>query len=32
MLKAKSILRDLKHNLKGKKRVFNYYDVEHNAR
>ena len=23
---------DLKHNLKGKKRVFNYYDVEHNER
>ena len=32
MLKAKRILNDLKHNLKGKKRVFNYYDVEHNER
>lgn len=32
MLKAKRILNDLKHNLKGKKRVFNYYDVEHNVR
>ena len=32
MLKAKRILYDLKHNLKGKKRVFNYYDVEHNVR
>lgn len=30
MLKAKRILNDLKHNLKGTKRVFNYYDVEHN--
>ena len=32
MLKAKRILNDLKHNLKGTKRVFNYYDVEHNER
>ena len=32
MLKAKRILRDLKHNLKGTKRVFNYYDVDHNVR
>ena len=32
MLKAKRILNDLKHNLKGKKRVFNYYDVMHNER
>jgi len=32
MLKAKKILNDLKHNLKGTKRVFNYYDVEHNER
>lgn len=32
MLKAKRILRDLKHNLKGKARIFNYYDVEHNVR
>jgi hypothetical protein len=32
MKKAKSIIRDLKHNLKGTKRVFNYYDVEHNMR
>lgn len=30
MLKAKRILNDLKHNLKGTKRVFNYYDVKHN--
>ena len=30
MLKAKRILNDLKHNLKGTKRVFGYYDVEHN--
>ena len=32
MLKAKKILNDLKHNLKGTKRVFNYYDVDHNER
>lgn len=32
MLKAKRILNDLKHNLKGTKRVFGYYDVEHNER
>ena len=32
MLKAKRILNDLKHNLKGTKRVFNYYDVKHNER
>ena len=32
MLKAKRILNDLKHNLKGTKRVFNYYDVDHNER
>ena len=32
MKKAKRILNDLKHNLKGTKRVFNYYDVEHNER
>ena len=32
MLKAKRILNDLKHNLKGTKRIFNYYDVEHNMR
>lgn len=30
MKKAKRILNDLKHNLKGTKRVFNYYDVNHN--
>lgn len=30
MLKAKRILNDLKHNLKGTKRVFGYYDVVHN--
>ena len=30
MKKAKRILNDLKHNLKGTKRVFNYYDVDHN--
>lgn len=32
MLKAKRIINDLKHNLKGTKRIFNYYDVEHNVR
>ena len=32
MLKAKRILNALKHNLKGTKKVFNYYDVEHNER
>lgn len=32
MLKAKRILHDLKHNLKCKKRVFNYFDVKHNIR
>ena len=32
MLKAKRILNDLKHNLKGTKRVFGCYDVNHNER
>ena len=32
MLKAKRILNDLKHNLKGTKRIFNSYDVDHNER
>ena len=32
MKKAKSIIRDLTKTLKGKQKVFGYYDVEHNVR